>query len=314
MFFDHYPRFFDTSTVFSGPDRLNLRYEALFAEHRDRFEGARVLDISSHDGRWTLAALRTGAAHVTGIEARPDAVEQARENLTHYRIDETSYRFITGDIFDILAREIFEVDLVMCLGFLYHTYRHTELLYRIRQIEPTWLLMDTSVLRGEPKPVVKVKADHPDNPAQAVLDPFAHNGQTLVGRPSIPAVFQMLHTYNFGVQQQYDWLALIANHPGVRGVDDYRKGGRATLWARTGAAPSVKPDLVTARKTPPKQPTQTAADHPKAAPNPEADTKPAASATGSAKSTTPAQTPWRTRLNQALAALTGYELRRTSTR
>lgn len=242
MFFDDYPRFFDTSQVFAGPDRLNLRYEALFAEHPERFQGARVLDIASHDGRWSLAALRTGAAHVTGIEARSEAVDRARENLTHYGLDEASYRFVVGDIFEILARETFEVDVVMCLGFFYHTYRHTELLHLIRKIDPMWLLMDTSVLPGEPTPIVKVKADYPEDPAQAVLDRFAHGDRTLVGRPSVSAVFRMLQTYEFGVQQQYDWPTLIANHQGkTNGVDDYRNGSRVTLWARSGSATTVRP-------------------------------------------------------------------------
>lgn len=315
MFFDDYPRFFDTSKVFSGPDRLNLRYEALFAQHSDRFEDARVLDITSHDGRWSLAALRTGAAHVTGIEARGDAVDRARENLDHYGVDESSYRFITGDIFEILAQESFDVDVVMCLGFLYHTYRHTELLHRIRQIAPTWVLMDTTVLPGEPQPLVKVRVDRPENPAQAVLDPYAHGDGTVVGRPSIPAVFRMLEAYDFGVQEQYDWPALIADHPEVKGVDDYRKGSRASFWARSGVPTSVKPDLVTTSRatTPPtaKKRARAAATSPQQKPAPAA-AEPAAATTKSAGPATTTGTPWRTRMNHALAALTGYELRRTS--
>lgn len=315
MFFDDYPRFFDTSEVFSGADRLNLRYEALFAEHPDRFEGARVLDITSHDGRWSLAALRTGAAHVTGIEARPDAVDRARQNFDHYGVDDNSYRFITGDIFEVLAQQNFDVDVVMCLGFLYHTYRHTELLHRIRQLAPSWVLMDTSVLPGERQPLVKLRVDRAENPAQATLDPFAYDGGTVVGRPSIPAVFRMLEAYDFGVQQQYDWPALIAGHPQAQGVDDYNKGSRASVWARSGVPTSVKPDLVTTSRkaTPPRAKkgarTRTAAPQQKSAPAAGPST---ASTSGSASPTTTARTPLRTRMNHAFAALTGYEVRRTS--
>src|SRR3954470_3000649 len=49
-------------------NRMNERYEALFAGNRDIFKGARVLDLASHDGRYSFAALKTGAAHVTGVE------------------------------------------------------------------------------------------------------------------------------------------------------------------------------------------------------------------------------------------------------
>ena len=33
---------------------MNERYEALFASNRDVFDGARVLDLASHDGRYSL--------------------------------------------------------------------------------------------------------------------------------------------------------------------------------------------------------------------------------------------------------------------
>ena len=56
-FFDQYPRFYDTSETFAYPSRLNLRHEAIFAENTDIFEGRRVLDIASHGGRWSFAAL-----------------------------------------------------------------------------------------------------------------------------------------------------------------------------------------------------------------------------------------------------------------
>ena len=49
---------------------MNERYEALFASNRDIFDGARVLDLATHDGRYSFAALKTGAAHVTGVEVR----------------------------------------------------------------------------------------------------------------------------------------------------------------------------------------------------------------------------------------------------
>ena len=57
MFFDAYPRFYETSKTSASRGRLNLRYEAIFGENADVFRGARVLDIASHDGRWSLAAL-----------------------------------------------------------------------------------------------------------------------------------------------------------------------------------------------------------------------------------------------------------------
>ena len=39
---------------------MNERYEALIAINKDIFDGARVLDLASHDGRYSFAALKTG--------------------------------------------------------------------------------------------------------------------------------------------------------------------------------------------------------------------------------------------------------------
>lgn len=80
-FFDRVPGFFETSETSSFRWRLNLRHEAIFTENADLLSGARVLDIASHDGRWSMAALQAGAAHVTGVEARPDLVAHATTTL-----------------------------------------------------------------------------------------------------------------------------------------------------------------------------------------------------------------------------------------
>ena len=146
MFFDEYPRFYETSQTAAHRGRLNLRYEAIFAENRDIFAGARVLDVASHDGRWSLAALKTGAAEVVGVEARDELVRAARENLERYA-NGSRYRFVAGDVFEVLSREQIEADVVLCLGFLYHTLRYNELMRRIRDIDPRHLVIDTAVLR-----------------------------------------------------------------------------------------------------------------------------------------------------------------------
>lgn len=49
MFFDAYPRFYETSQTRAPQGQINLRYEAIFAQNADVFEDARVLDIASHD-------------------------------------------------------------------------------------------------------------------------------------------------------------------------------------------------------------------------------------------------------------------------
>lgn len=238
MFFDEHERFLDTGTVFTARHRLNLRHKAIFERNRDALKGARVLDIASHDGRWSYAALEAGASHVIGVEARGEVVDSARESLAAEGIDESRYEFVQGDIFDTMAEQKYDVDVVMCLGFLYHTYRHTELFSLMRACNPQHLLIDTTVNLSK-EPLLRLRRDKPENAGQAVLDKFAHGSYSLVARPSAAAVRMMVEAYGFEVEDEVDWPSLIKEHrhlvddPKAARVGDYRKGSRITLRARS---------------------------------------------------------------------------------
>jgi hypothetical protein len=229
MFFDRFPRFYETSETSPAPGRLNLRYEAIFAENADLFDGARVLDIASHDGRWSLAALASGATSVVGIEAREELVSISRENLGLHAPRGSSHRFIAGDVFEVLARERFDVDVVLCLGFLYHTLRYNELLKRIRDLSPRHVLIDTSVVKGAARPVVCLGLDRVESQRNAVFDQYSHGNHTLIGWPSVPALRLMLKAYGFRIQRFSDWGALLRDNPEAAGVADYAAGHRVTV-------------------------------------------------------------------------------------
>ncbi len=228
MFFDSFPRFYETSEVGATRGRLNLRYEAIFAENADVFAGARVIDIASHDGRWSLAALETGAAEVVGIEARANLVRAANENLAEYVTDAGRYRFVLGDVFEVLREQDFEADVVLCLGFLYHTVRHSELMRRIRDVSPGHLLIDTAVVPGEASRSLELRKEGVDRDAYAVEDPFSHASRTLVGVPSVPALKFLLRAYDFKVERFSDWGAILRDNPDQTGVDHYADGARVT--------------------------------------------------------------------------------------
>ena len=144
-----------SSELIPKPHRLNVTHQALFASNRDIFDGARVLDLASHDGRYSFAALKTGAAHVTGVEVRQGRIHKAQETFAFYGQDPATYTFVCGDVFEVLAREEFDVDVVLCLGYLYHTYRHTELMYRLHNLAPKDLIVDTMVTPGT-RPTLRV--------------------------------------------------------------------------------------------------------------------------------------------------------------
>jgi hypothetical protein len=226
MFFDAFPRFYETSQTSAAQGRLNLRYEAIFAQNADIFRGARVLDIASHDGRWSLATLCNGAAEVIGIEARDDLVKDAYANLDLY-VPGKRYHFVAGDVFEVLADERFEVDVVLCLGFLYHTLRYNELMRRIRDLDPRYLIVDTAVERKKGV-VVHLRKEKAERARNAVADRFSHGDRTLVGRPTTGALKVILGSYGFEIERFSDWDALIRDNPSLGQIADYANGGRVT--------------------------------------------------------------------------------------
>ncbi|MDQ3628113.1 MAG: methyltransferase domain-containing protein [Actinomycetota bacterium] len=242
MFFDSYPRFLETSGTGARPDattaeskRLSIRQEAMIAGHEQILRGKRVLDIASHDGRWSFAALKAGAAHVTGVEARPELVKHAEENLAHYGVDRGAYRFVDADVFDVLAdpdSHAIEVDVVMCLGFVYHTLRYPELFTGIRSFDAEHLLIDTAVHPSKEK-VVRVFGEDVTKETAGADNPYAHAQRMLTGRPSVSALEMILEVYGFDIVERVDWPKFLRqHHPDVKSVQQYRQGRRVTWLCR----------------------------------------------------------------------------------
>ena len=73
--------------------RLDSRYQAVVEQGLGAIQGARILDIASHDGRWSAACLANGANHVTGIEAREHLARKAERQLARFAGPGQSYRF-----------------------------------------------------------------------------------------------------------------------------------------------------------------------------------------------------------------------------
>ena len=124
---------------------MNARHTAIIETNADRLVGCRVLDIASHDGRWSFAALQAGAAHVVGIEPREELVDNARETFSLYGTEPERFQFLCGSVFDLLRSEESRFDVVLCLGFFYHTIRHAELLDLMERTGATLVVIDTEV-------------------------------------------------------------------------------------------------------------------------------------------------------------------------
>ncbi|HWL98812.1 MAG TPA: methyltransferase domain-containing protein [Nocardioidaceae bacterium] len=237
MFFDDYPLFATTSKTASSTSRLNLRHLAMIEANKDILDGARVLDLASHDGRWSFAALKAGAAHVTGVEARQGLVEGAEKTFAEYGVDKGAYDFVHGDLFAVLQEQDFDVDVVLCLGFMYHTLRYPELLHGITSTTPTHCVIDTKIIQND-QPTVLLRTNDTRAQSAAAKDNTAHGSTVIAGWPSLPALHMLLHTYGMDLEDQFDWPGLLAgNQDLLASVRDYHTEGRVTLrYRRRGDA------------------------------------------------------------------------------
>jgi len=228
-FFDLYPRFFSTSATASAPDRLNQRHRALIQSNAGIISGRSILDIASHDGRWSLAANKAGAKYVLGIEARPHLIEAARVNMRECGVPEGQVEFVQGDLMVELDRlESGRFDTVFCLGFFYHTIDHMSLLRKIARLKPTSLVMDTRI-STRPGSIIEVY-DEPveEESAAAVGDP-GNPARAVKGYPTRAALDLMLKAVGFSDLHYYNW-----RNAGIERWDDlkaYYLGMRVTVTA-----------------------------------------------------------------------------------
>lgn len=218
-FFDDYPRFLETSTMHASFERLNARYTMLIDRHRQLLEGATVLDLASHDGRFTLAALRAGARRVVGVEIDDVLVERAHANMAAYDVAPTSYEFVTRDMFRHFD-ELDEFDVVLCFGILYHINDHMQLLSNIAGVQPKWIIVDTKISQLEGS-VIEVRSPLGASPPAL--------GSQVEGYPSRIALDVMLASFGWDLEH-LDWSASgLLDRPGN---DDYRNGERVSILAR----------------------------------------------------------------------------------
>lgn len=232
-FFAAHPELFTTSQTGTHPNRLAARHRAIIGENLELLRDRRVLDMASHDGRWSLAAIEAGARHVHGIEGRPELVEKAGSIMETYGIAPDRYRFEVGDVHERLAHvEAGSIDTILCLGFFYHTVHHQALIQQFRRIGASAVIVDTVVWPARSSATFKTPhlkewiADTGDdciirigveNPEieQNAINP-AGSAPVVVGYPTVGAINLMFR--NQGYATRYvdwhhgltsDWTALL---------------------------------------------------------------------------------------------------------
>ena len=82
-----------------------------------------------------------------------------------------------------MAGEALQADVVMCLGFLYHTTRYNELLHHIRATGARILIIDTEIVQGI-EPFVSLRTENVERQGNAVPRPV-RSRRPDAGRPAV---------------------------------------------------------------------------------------------------------------------------------
>ncbi|CAI9410723.1 hypothetical protein HIDPHFAB_04985 [Nocardioides sp. T2.26MG-1] len=163
----------------------------------------------------------------------------------HYGRDRHEFRFVEADIFDYLVDRSERFDVVLCLGFFYHTARHVELFDLIERTGAETVVVDTEVIPGvraelgsvDPRLVhgnpfeIQLLREPADDEAMAVATSATRSGQTIVGRPSRAAVEFIADHFGFDCEE-VDWRTLLERHWSAQAIEDYRAGWRTTFTCR----------------------------------------------------------------------------------
>lgn len=99
-----------------------------------------LLDLGSHCGLMSLDMAYRGAKFVHGVEYRRQNLNQAEFLKQYYHIDNTA--FTQGDATK-LTPEAYQVDVVLCLGLLYHVVSPIELIEYCYNTATKFAVIDT---------------------------------------------------------------------------------------------------------------------------------------------------------------------------
>jgi Protein of unknown function (DUF1698) len=215
-FFDAFPRFVETSETGPWLERLNARYVALIHENRELIRGKRVLDLASHDGRFSFAALQNGASRVVGIEHKANLRDASYENMAHYEVPRDRYDFVLGDMFEHIDG-VGPMDVVFCFGILYHINNHMLLLSKIAEVDPQYLIIDSRISQMEGS-AIEVRS-----PLGASPPPL---GSDIEGQPTRAALDAMLSYFGWTFEY-FDWAGSTLTES--KHLSDYRIGKRVSV-------------------------------------------------------------------------------------
>jgi hypothetical protein len=143
---------------------------------------------------------------------------------------------MTGDILDAFD-SVDQFDVVFCFGILYNINDHMQLLSRIADFQPRWLVIDSSVSKDQ-RAVIEFH-DPNVGPGEKGFPP--PTGSELEGYPSRAGLDAMLSSFGWTFEY-FDWAGSglsvpdqTASEPNRKDVmDDYHNGRRVSVVVNCG--------------------------------------------------------------------------------
>jgi len=220
--------------------RLDIRWDHIIKPFLPEIEGARVLDLASHDGRWPYAFAAAGAREVIAVEGRAETVAQFAD------FPDTDARrrvnLSAGNLFDFcrdLVARGEKFDVIGILGVFYHIMDHNLLLTYCRELGAKLVIID-SLFMDVPESMILVKTEPVKRDLNAIAA-FEGQKRGIQGIVSIPAFREMAELLEFSVEQ-VSWEDVDAEFRQPRLVKDYfraKKKRRYTFALRRQAGSSA---------------------------------------------------------------------------
>ena len=231
--FDRYPKYKRNAR---DRQRMNLRHRFCVDAMKPYFEGKRVLDLASHDGRWAFCYAEAGAKRVVGVEGRQDLIDAFGE-FPNPRI-KARVELYPGDAADFmlgLTAVGERYDFVAILGFYYHTMEHYRLLALARDLGAQTICIDSEFVISD-NAMIQVVMETTDKASNAIATLGAQN-MAVIGIPSLRATEQMADVLGYDVTW-LDWDS-VPEDERVNVGDYYRKGRKRRMTCRLDLRPDT---------------------------------------------------------------------------
>ena len=219
---NHLPRAGRPSAAYVDIIRSRQLFKVIVQQNRALFENARILELPAGDGRWGLAALDAGAAHVTCVEPLPRVADRAAKAFAD--APPGSYEIVNADIFSALARfEPNSFDLIMCVRF-FERFDPQQMFREWQHLQPPFIILDTNVAPGR-GPVLRFTLQMPEIAGGNVARRSNISGN-IISIPTGDLIAFLCDFFGFRCHP-VDWNALGITD--WTGIHDYEQGRRQTF-------------------------------------------------------------------------------------